>query len=73
MTLITDGPNLPNAAAILSYLLDKEGGLQILRRMGPLPMEPLLVSTTAMKSKLPPALRERVKVVGRIRSRQSLS
>jgi len=73
VTMITDGPNLRDAAAFLSYLLDKEGGLQILRQMGPLPMEPLLVSTTAMKAKLPPALRERVKVVGRVRSRQSLS
>nr|MBC8362738.1 substrate-binding domain-containing protein [Candidatus Desulfatibia profunda] len=64
VTMITDGPNPRSAEAFLSYLLDKEGGFQILRQMGLPPMEPPLVAATAMKAKLPAALRERVKVVG---------
>ena len=64
ITMISDGPNFRGAEAFLSYMLDKQGGLQILRQMGPLPMEPPLLPTNAMKSKLPAVLRERVKAVG---------
>lgn len=64
VTMIADGPNFRGAEAFLSYMLDKQGGLQILRKMGPLPMEPPLVPATAMKVKLPSALHERVNVVG---------
>lgn len=67
VTMIKDGPNPQGAEIFLGYMLDREGGLQILERMGQPSIDPPLVPTTAMKTKLPAALLDRVEVAEQTR------
>ncbi len=61
-TLLKKAPNRPAAIAFLSYLLDPEGGVRILKAMGQPPIVPAWVTSKAMKEKVPSAFRERVVV-----------
>jgi molybdate/tungstate transport system substrate-binding protein len=60
--LIQDAPNREGAVLFLEYLLQPEGGLKILKRMGQPPLIPCRVPTEEMKNILPPSLRKLVEV-----------
>ena len=62
VTLIKDAPNREAAIAFLSYMLDPEGGLKVLRDMGQPPFIPCRVPTAAMKAGLPGELKDLVEV-----------
>ena len=62
VTLIKDAPNKEAATAFLSYLLDPEGGLKILKDMGQPPFIPCRVPSGDMKDKLPAELKGLVEV-----------
>jgi molybdate/tungstate transport system substrate-binding protein len=62
VTLIKDTPNREAAIAFLQYLLDPQGGLQILKEMGQPPFVPCRVPTENMKALLPAELQKLVEV-----------
>jgi molybdate/tungstate transport system substrate-binding protein len=62
ITLIKDAPNREAAIAFLEYLLDPQGGLQILKEMGQPPFVPSRVPTKNMKALLPEELQKLVEV-----------
>ncbi len=62
ITLVKDAENRKGAVLFLDYLLDPEGGLSTLKRMGQPPFVPCRVPTKEMKEKLPEALQARVEV-----------
>jgi molybdate/tungstate transport system substrate-binding protein len=62
ITLIKNAPNREAAIAFLSYMLDPEGGLKILKDMGQPPFTPCRVPTATMKDILPPPLKTLVEV-----------
>src|SRR6056297_555388 len=62
VTMIKDAPHKEAAVSFLSYLLDPEGGLQILREMGQPPFIPARVPDAAMKKGLPRELQQLVVV-----------
>jgi molybdate/tungstate transport system substrate-binding protein len=62
ITLIKNAPNKEGAIAFLTYALDPQGGLRILKEMGQPPFIPCRVPTEAMKSSLPKALQNLVEV-----------
>lgn len=57
VTLIKEAPNREAAVAFLAYLLDPEGGLQVLKEMGQPPFIPCRVPTEDMKADLPDELK----------------
>ena len=57
ITLIKDAPNRKTAIVFLRYLLDSEGGLRVLDKMGQPPFIPPIVSNEEMRAKLPVELR----------------
>ena len=62
VTLLKDAPNREAALAFLTYMLDPQGGLKILKEMGQPPFVPCRVPTAAMKSLLPDTLKGLVEV-----------
>jgi molybdate/tungstate transport system substrate-binding protein len=62
VTLIKNGPNREAAVAFLAYMLDPNGGLEVLKEMGQPPFMPCRVPTAAMKDHLPTPLKSRVEV-----------
>jgi molybdate/tungstate transport system substrate-binding protein len=62
ITLIKNSPNPEAAKAFLSYLLDPQGGLKILKSMGQPPLDPVRVPTAEMKAALPKCLNKLVEV-----------
>ena len=62
VTLIKDAANRDGAVRFLDYLLDPEGGLAILNRMGQPPFVPCRVPTEQMREELPNPLKARVEV-----------
>lgn len=62
VTLIKTTPNRSAAIAFLTYMLDPQGGLKVLRDMGQPPFVPCRVPTEAMKTNLPEDLKGLVEV-----------
>jgi molybdate/tungstate transport system substrate-binding protein len=62
ITLVRDAPNREAAIEFLEYVLDPEGGLKVLKRLGQPPLVPCRVPTEEMKNMLPASLRELVAV-----------
>jgi len=62
ITLLKNAPNTQAATAFLQYVLDAQGGLQILKEMGQPPFIPCRVPTAEMKARLPKSLRDLVEV-----------
>lgn len=62
ITLIKNAPNREAALLFLQYLLNENGGPEVLRSMGQPPFVPGRVSTEAMLKKLPPLLQLLVEV-----------
>jgi molybdate/tungstate transport system substrate-binding protein len=62
VTLIEDAPNPEAAVAFLAYLLDPQGGLEILKRLGQPPFVPARTPTEAMHQLLPLQLQPLVEV-----------
>ncbi len=62
VTLIKNGPNREAAVAFLAYMLDPNGGLEVLKEMGQPPFVPCRVPTAAMKDSLPTPLKSLVEV-----------
>ncbi|MFP4088076.1 MAG: tungstate ABC transporter substrate-binding protein WtpA [Desulfobacteraceae bacterium] len=62
VTLIKAAPNRKAAVVFLTYLLDPEGGLKVLKDMGQPPFVPSRVPTAAMKNRLPKSLGSLVEV-----------
>jgi molybdate/tungstate transport system substrate-binding protein len=62
ITMVKDAPNPDAAIAFLQFLLDPEGGLQVLENMGQPPFVPCRVLTEDMKAALPEALQGLVEV-----------
>ncbi|MFP3912960.1 MAG: tungstate ABC transporter substrate-binding protein WtpA [Desulfobacteraceae bacterium] len=62
VTLIKAAPNREAAVAFLTYLLDPEGGLKVLKDKGQPPFVPSRVPTAAMKNRLPKSLGSLVEV-----------
>lgn len=62
VTLLKDAPNREAATAFLEYMLDPEGGLKILKKMGQPPFIPCRVPTAEMKKSLPLELQRLVEV-----------
>jgi len=62
ITLIKPAPNPEAAIAFLAYMLDPQGGLKVLERMGQPPFIPSRVPTEAMKARLPEGLKALVEV-----------
>jgi molybdate/tungstate transport system substrate-binding protein len=62
VTLVKNAPNAKAATAFLQYMLDPQGGLEVLREMGQPPFIPCRVPTEAMKSSLPEPLQNLVVV-----------
>jgi molybdate/tungstate transport system substrate-binding protein len=62
VTLAKDAPNKEAAIAFLTYLLNPNGGLQVLQEMGQPPFVPCRVPTEEMRSKLPGELKSLVEV-----------
>jgi len=60
VTLIKGAPNREAAIAFLEYLLDPQGGLQILKEMGQPPFVPCRVPTENMKALVPAELQKLV-------------
>ncbi|MFP4087918.1 MAG: tungstate ABC transporter substrate-binding protein WtpA [Desulfobacteraceae bacterium] len=62
VTLIKNAPNKEAAVAFLTYMLDPDGGLKVLKDMGQPPFVPCRVPTEEMKAKLPVELKGLVEV-----------
>jgi molybdate/tungstate transport system substrate-binding protein len=62
VTLIKDAPNKEGAISFLQYLLDPQGGLKILKKMGQPPFVPSRVLTEKVKAMLPMQLQTLVEV-----------
>jgi molybdate/tungstate transport system substrate-binding protein len=62
VTLIKHAPNKEAAVAFLTYMLDPDGGLKVLKDMGQPPFVPCRVPTEGMKAKLPVELKGLVEV-----------
>lgn len=62
VTLIKDAPNREAAIVFLRYMLDPDGGLQVLKEMGQPPFVPCRVPTAEMKAVLPEELKSLVEV-----------
>lgn len=62
VTLIKNAPNKEAAIAFLTYMLDPQGGLKVLKEMGQPPFVPCRVPTEAMKARLPEGLKGLVEV-----------
>ncbi|MFO7985859.1 MAG: tungstate ABC transporter substrate-binding protein WtpA [Desulfatiglandaceae bacterium] len=62
VTLIKESPNREAAVAFLTYMLDPEGGLKVLKDKGQPPFVPCRVPTAAMKNRLPKSLGPLVEV-----------
>ena len=62
VTLIKNAPNPEAAIAFLSYMLDPNGGLKVLKEMGQPPFVPCRVPTASMEEKLPVPLKSLVEV-----------
>ncbi|MCF7929621.1 MAG: tungstate ABC transporter substrate-binding protein WtpA [Spirochaetales bacterium] len=62
ITLVKDAPNPEAAKAFLAYVLDPEGGLEILENMGQPPFIPARVPTETMYNKLPEQVKPLVEV-----------
>ncbi|WP_244155514.1 tungstate ABC transporter substrate-binding protein WtpA [Desulfatiglans anilini] len=61
VTLLKNAPNREAAIAFMTYMLDPQGGLKVLDRMGQPPLIPCSVSAKQMKSRLPEVLQNYVK------------
>jgi molybdate/tungstate transport system substrate-binding protein len=62
ITIIKNAPNLEAAVAFMGYLMDPNGGLQVLKDMGQPPFIPCRVSSEAVKAKLPLPIQKWVEV-----------
>ncbi|MFO8163343.1 MAG: tungstate ABC transporter substrate-binding protein WtpA [Thermodesulfobacteriota bacterium] len=62
ITMIKNAPNREAAIAFLKYMLDPQGGLNILKEQGQPPFIPCRVPTGAMKASLPEPLKNLVEV-----------
>jgi molybdate/tungstate transport system substrate-binding protein len=62
VTMTKDAPNSEAAVAFLQYMLDPQGGLKVLKKMGQPPFVPCRVPTEAMKSSLPESLKNLVEI-----------
>jgi len=62
VTLIKTAPNKEAAIAFLSYMLDSNGGLKVLKDLGQPPLVPCRVPTKEMKARLPEELKGLVEV-----------
>ncbi|MFO7837905.1 MAG: tungstate ABC transporter substrate-binding protein WtpA [Desulfosalsimonadaceae bacterium] len=62
VTMIKNAPHKEAALSFLNYLLDPEGGLQILRKTGQPPFIPARVPDAEMKKRLPEEIKQRVVV-----------
>jgi len=62
ITLLKDAPNREAAIAFLTFMLDGDGGLKILKEMGQPPFIPVRVASTEMKMALPEQLQSLVTV-----------
>jgi len=62
VTLIKNAPNKEAAIAFLTYMLNPQGGLKVLKEMGQPPFVPCRVPTEEMKARLPEALKDLVEV-----------
>jgi molybdate/tungstate transport system substrate-binding protein len=62
VALVKNAPNEKAATAFLQYMLDPQGGLEVLKEMGQPPFIPCRVPTKAMKSSLPEPLQNLVEV-----------
>ena len=62
ITLLKDAPNRETAIAFLTFMLDGDGGLKILKEMGQPPFIPVRVASTEMKMALPEQLQSLVTV-----------
>ncbi len=62
ITLIKNAPNREAAIAFLQYMLNPEGGLQILKEMGQPPFIPCRIPTAEMMKILPPELQKLVEI-----------
>jgi len=62
ITIMKDAPNPEAAVAFLEFLMDPNGGLNILEEMGQPPIIPCRVPTAEMKAQLPSPLQKWVDV-----------
>ena len=62
ITILQNAPNGKAATAFVEYLLDPDGGLEILEDMGQPPFIPARVPDEAMKKKIPDSLQKLVEV-----------
>jgi molybdate/tungstate transport system substrate-binding protein len=62
ITIIKNAPNLEAAVAFMEYLMDPNGGLQVLKDMGQPPFIPCRVSSEAVKASLPQPIQKWVEV-----------
>ena len=62
ITIMKDAPNPEAAVAFLEFLMDPNGGLNILKEMGQPPIIPCRVPTAEMKAQLPSPLQKWVEV-----------
>jgi molybdate/tungstate transport system substrate-binding protein len=62
ITLVKSAPNKEAAIAFLTYMLDSQGGLKVLKDMGQPPFVPCGVPTEEMKASLPEGLKKLVEV-----------
>jgi len=62
ITLVKSAPNKEAAVAFLTYMLDSQGGLKVLKDMGQPPFVPCGVPTEEMKASLPEGLKKLVEV-----------
>jgi molybdate/tungstate transport system substrate-binding protein len=62
ITIMKDAPNPEAAVAFLEFLMDPNGGLNILKEMGQPPFIPCRVPTAEMKAQLPSPLQKWVEV-----------
>lgn len=62
VTMVKDCPNPKGAVLFLQYMLDPDGGLQILKDMGQPPFIPCRVPTEKMKEQIPAELQKLVEV-----------
>jgi molybdate/tungstate transport system substrate-binding protein len=62
IALVKAAPNREAALAFLNYMLDAEGGLKVLDRMGQPPFIPCRVPDAASYDRLPDVLKTRVEI-----------
>lgn len=62
VTIIKNAPNREAALAFVEFILDPEGGAQILEKLGQPPFVPARVPTKEMKDKLPASLQKLVEI-----------